>query len=197
VPLEPKAPLGGLIFDPSVRGSIHVAGDIDGYAVELDAGQTVTVVLTPQAGLQGRIELLGPDGTSVATASAASPDEIVVLQTAPAADAGTYRVLIGGMDSSTGGYTARLILNAAVEMEEHGGARNDDLDSAQDLSGSLIDLGGGIQRAAVLGQAQRYAGGTVSRISGVPYGAPLATLTDGVFRPRGNVVDSGTCTGTM
>jgi hypothetical protein len=31
VPLEAKTPLGGLIFDPSVRGSIHAAGDIDGY----------------------------------------------------------------------------------------------------------------------------------------------------------------------
>ncbi|TVS19950.1 MAG: hypothetical protein EA424_06450, partial [Planctomycetaceae bacterium] len=192
VPLEPKAPLGGLIFDPSVRGSIHVAGDFDGYAVELDSEQTVTVVLTPQGGLQGSIELLGPGDVSIATASAAAADETVVLQTAPAADAGTYRVLIGGVDSSTGGYTARLILNAAVELEEHGGARNDDLDSAQDLSGSLIDLGGGIQRAAVLGQAQQYAGGTVSRISGVSYGASLATLTDGVFRPRGTWWTSGT-----
>jgi hypothetical protein len=158
----------------------------------LDAGQTVTVVLTPQAGLQGTIELLGPDGTSIATASAASPDEIVVLQTVPAADAGTYRVLIGGIESSTGGYTARLILNAAVETETYDGLPNDDLGSAQDLSGSLIELGGGIQRAAVLGQTQRYAGGTVSLISGGASGAPLATVTDGVFRPRGTHWQSGT-----
>jgi subtilase family serine protease/methionine-rich copper-binding protein CopC/type 1 glutamine amidotransferase len=192
VPLTPKTPLGSLIFDPSVRGAIHVADDSDGYAVSLDAGQTVTVLMTAGEDLQGSIELRAPDGTSLATAIATMPNEEVVLQTVPASAAGTYQLLIGGVASTTGGYTARLILNAAVEMESHGGASNDDLASAQDLSGSLLDLGGGVQRAAVLGDVRTALSSTVTRLSGSTYGTSLSTLVDGVFRPRGTAWYDGT-----
>ena len=158
-PLGPKAPLGSLIFDPSVRGTIHAAGDSDGYAMRPRRranGDCGPGDARRAAGIDRTVR--DPDGTSVATATATTPDQDVVLQTAPAVDAGTYRVLIGGAVSSTGGYTARLILNAADEVEEHGGPSNDDLGSGQDLSGAVVDLEGGLQRAAVLGKLDGLAG---------------------------------------
>ena len=192
-PLAPETPLGSLVFDTSVRGTIHVADDSDGYAIDLDAGQTVTVVLATSGGLQGSIELREPGGASVATAAAAGQDETVVLQTAPAVNAGTYRVLIGGAAASTGGYTAQLIVNAAVEWERYGGSTNDTLAAAQNLSGNLIDLGGGLQRAAVLGEhLTALVQGTVTRISGTTYGVALSTLMDGVLLPRGTSWSSNT-----
>ncbi|NLX56992.1 MAG: S8 family serine peptidase [Planctomycetaceae bacterium] len=192
VPLEPKAPLGSLIFDPSVRGTIHESNGVDVYTIDIDAGHTVTVVLDARGGLQGSIELQGPDGTTVASVSAATADEELVLQTAEAIDSGTYRLMIGGVASTTGRYTAQVIVNAAVEWEQHGGASNDELADAQDLSESLIDLGDGLQRAAVLGTIETFASAPVSLVSGCAYGAALSSLVDETFRPRGTVWHDGT-----
>src|SRR5262249_55624983 len=43
----PKLPAGSLIYTISVSAYIDWAGDIDRYAVTLDAGQTVSVLLKP------------------------------------------------------------------------------------------------------------------------------------------------------
>ncbi len=145
-------PAGSLVYTSSISATIGLSNETDTFAIELDDGQRVTVVVDPDATLQPTIELSDPLDTSLGTATAAAAGEDAVLQTVATTGAGTYTVTIGGVASTTGGYTVRLILNAAAENESHGGPTNDDAASAEDLDGSFLALdGGAAERGAVLG----------------------------------------------
>jgi ELWxxDGT repeat protein len=166
VPLEAKGPLGGLIYDPSVSAMIGTAGDTDSFTIDLEDGQTITVVVDSDATLVPTIELFDPSSASIGstnlTPPIGAPGEDAVLQLVETTHAGTYTITIGGANSTTGTYTAQMILNAAVEEEEHHGAANDDAASAQDLNASFITLAGGLaQRGAVLGTLQAGGGQNV------------------------------------
>jgi len=150
VPLAAKVPDGGLIYDPSATGYFHGVGDTDGYTLSLDAGQTLTVELTPiDAGIQGSIAVVGPDGSTVlANLSAASAGETLILQTVPVSAAGTYRIDAGSL-AGTGRYQVRVVLNAAQEQ-----GANDTQGTAQNLDSSFIGLAGTASRGAVRGAIQ-------------------------------------------
>ena len=155
VPLDVEAPLGSLIYDPFVVGTVFEPGDTDDYSITVDASQTFTiVVIEPSATLQPTIELFDSGGALLGNATAGMAGMPAILQTVPAATTDTYVLRIGGQAGSTGSYTARLILNAAVEEESFGGPSNDDLASAQDLDGSSIPLDGGGDRLAVVGETE-------------------------------------------
>ena len=64
-PLPAIGPIGGLIYSSSVAAFIGTVSDIDSYTLNLDAGQTLTVVMTPVPGLQPSLFLTGPMGQSV------------------------------------------------------------------------------------------------------------------------------------
>jgi len=150
-PLEAKAPLGSLIYDPTVSGSISFNDDTDSFEIDLDPDQTIMVVVDPDASLQPTIDLSGPGVLTSASAGAAGED--AVIQTGGPTSAGTYTVTVGGADSSTGAYTLQIILNSAVEDEAHDGLPNDDIGSAQDIDASFIGLSAiGGERGAVRGQ---------------------------------------------
>src|SRR5215831_3626876 len=100
---------------------------------------------------QATVQLSDPDNNLIGTATAAAAGQEVVLQTAPAGKAGTYTVTIQGANATTGGFEARLILNAALESEAHGGSSDDTLATAQDLSPTAVPLTGVADRLAVLG----------------------------------------------
>jgi len=154
VPLEAKDPLGSLIYDPSVTGAIGTTDDTDTFTIDLDDGQTITVVVDPDATLQPTVELLDPDSVSISTATAAAAGQDVLQQTVATTAAGTYTVAASGAGGTLGAYTAQVILNAAVEMEEHDGPSNDDVLSAEDIDGSFTAIGSGAaERGAVLGVA--------------------------------------------
>src|SRR5438105_7838190 len=44
--LSPKAPFGSLIYDATAAGIIGTAGDTDSFTINVDPGQTVTVLVT-------------------------------------------------------------------------------------------------------------------------------------------------------
>src|SRR5262245_38468464 len=48
-PLTGKNPPGSLVYDPSVSGLINFPGDTDTFTLNVDPGQTITVVVTPAA----------------------------------------------------------------------------------------------------------------------------------------------------
>jgi len=156
-PVEAQDPLGSLIYDSSVSASIAAAGEIDDFTIALDDGQTVTVVVDPDplAALQPTIELLDPGSVSLGTATAGAAGQDAVLQTVPTTGPGTYTVNVGGAGGTTGSYTVTLVLNAAVEEEEHDGSANHDISSAQVLpEAAFLALGSGpADRAGVLGAA--------------------------------------------
>jgi hypothetical protein len=161
IPLAPKSPLGSLVYDPSVSAMISFMGDTDGFTINLNAGQTASVLVTPDANLQPSVEWIAPDGVTIlGSATASGAGAVAALQTAPVAAAGTYTLQVSGANGTTGAFTAQLLLNAAFQNESTiGPARSDDtLAGAQDLSNAFLSLGNGASRAAVLGLVP---GGTV------------------------------------
>jgi hypothetical protein len=155
-PLAAKNPLGSLIYDPSLAGIVTFVGDTDAFTLDVDGGQTISVLVSPGgAGLQPTVQLLDPSNTVIATATAAAAGQAALIQTAHANAAGTYTMVVGGASSTTGGYTVQTTLNSALEEEAKlAGVSNDTPPSAQNLNGSFIDLRTTphlLQRGAVLG----------------------------------------------
>jgi len=158
VPLTPLAPAGGLIYARTVAGALNATNDVEEFTIELDRGQTASLVLIPQAGVRARLELLAPDGSLVGSAEGSANGQKVFLQTVPVVTGGTYRIQVSSVNGA-GTFNLRMILNAAIEAEWLGGPGNNSLPEAQNLAGAWIELGNGSARAAVLGAADG-AGGT-------------------------------------
>lgn len=166
VPLTAVPPLGSLAYTGSTVGVIGAPGELDPFALSVDAGQTITVVVTPPAGpvafgedgavgaastLRPTIELRNPAGQVVATALAPTAGMPAVLQVGAAATTGTYTITVGATEGADA-YTLRVYLNAAVEAEALGGPTNGTRGTAQNLAFLDLLAGSPAQVAAVRGQ---------------------------------------------
>ena len=162
-PLLAKQPLGSLIYDPTAAGSLGISDDesqdakdtrtstdSDTWTIDLDANQTVTVVVNTSSELQVTFDVLDPAGNVIGSATAAAPGETAVVQTAVVIEPGTYRTVLSAV-SGTGTYTIQLMLNAALEQESYAGTSNDTPETAEDLDATFISLGGQAERGAVIG----------------------------------------------
>ena len=145
------APSGSLIYQTSSNGTISSATDTDSFTIALDAGQTLTVTLTGTSTLQSTFSVTDPSSNVLGTATAAAPGKNAIIETLTAGTAGTYTIVVGGAAGTTGAYTVGVTLNAAQELGAFGGATNQSLATAQDISGSFVSLGGNASRGAVLG----------------------------------------------
>ncbi len=103
VPLFPVDPLGGLIYDGSVDSDISEVGDTDSFTIEVDARQTISLAVQSADSLRARVEVFDPLGVSVGSATAPSPGAAALLQTVSASRAGTYTVVVSGVNSGTPG----------------------------------------------------------------------------------------------
>ncbi|OQW95780.1 MAG: hypothetical protein BWK77_06885, partial [Verrucomicrobia bacterium A1] len=166
VPLQPKEPLGSLIYDPFVTAFITPAADTDRYTIAVNTGQTMTVVIRPDTNLQPSVQLFEPWGSLAAEAVGATAGAAAVIQTARVWGPGTYAMVVSGSGVSTGRYSLQVILNAAQEEEDVGGSSNNTLAAAQSIEDSFIPLVNGADRGAVLGTAE---------------GGPLVELLDQDF----------------
>jgi len=153
-PLIAVNPLGSLIYRTASAssGAILPVGDTDDWTIELNPGQTLSVLLDPSFSLAGSIEIIAPDNTTVGSAIGSVTNQTVLLQTAPAVVGGVYTIRIGGDSGTIGQYSFEIIVNAALEEETYGGPSNDDTGSAQSLESSFISLPNGATRGAVIGQ---------------------------------------------
>lgn len=139
-PLTPKLPLGSLIYDPTISGTLTTASDMDSFTLLLDPGQTVTALLSPVgAGLRGTLTLRDPAGEVLAEETATLPGRPVFLQTLPVATAGLYTFSVSSA-AGTGTYTLQVFLNAALENERFFGPANDTLDTAQNLENAFVNF---------------------------------------------------------
>jgi len=146
------APAGSTVYVASEAGSIATSGEVDTILIDVDAGQSITVVADPAAALQPAIELFDPSLTSLGVASSSGAGNDAVLQSVGTTTGGTYQVNLSGLSATTGSYTVEIILNAAAESEEHDGGSNDSFATADDLDGTFVGLGiGAGQRTALLG----------------------------------------------
>ncbi|MEZ6137701.1 MAG: pre-peptidase C-terminal domain-containing protein [Pirellulaceae bacterium] len=141
VPFGAVVPDGSLIYESTTLGVAHGAGDVDVLSVELDAGQTATIIVQSDATLRSGVELFAPGGGSVGSASASVAGELIVLQTLPVASAGVYEIAVTSL-AGAGAYDVQVYLNAVAESETLLGTTNDTTASAQAIDGSSIGLAG-------------------------------------------------------
>jgi subtilisin family serine protease len=152
-PLFPIAPKGSLIYDPAASAFINPANDADSFTIDVDAGQTITVLVTPDSSLQPKVTLK-KSGLSDVVATAPAVGQDAVLQTAGPTVAGTYTIVVESVgQATTGFFTVQVFLNSALELESHDGATNNSRATAQNIDASFIDLIKGAKRGAVLGQS--------------------------------------------
>jgi len=145
--LTALGPAGSLIHSGTHADAIAVAGETDGFTLELEAGQTLALLVTPAAGLQPAISLSGP-GVN-ASASAAAQGGEALLQAMPIATAGTYTFAVSAA-SGTGAYRVQAVLHAGIEAEAHGGTSNNTRAEAVNLDALFTPLSTGASRSAVL-----------------------------------------------
>jgi len=168
VPLTPLNPRGSLVYQGSASALINFGGDTNTYNLSIDPGQTISVAVTPSGTmLRPTVQLLGPGGAVLATASASAAGQPALIQVAPTATVtGTYQIVVGGASSTTGVFTVQVVLNAALEQEGRiSGASNNSLATAQNIDAAFTNLTTSLasaQRAAVLGQTDAFAGYTVT-----------------------------------
>ncbi|MCA9138051.1 MAG: hypothetical protein KDB00_14865, partial [Planctomycetales bacterium] len=153
--LQPIGPVGGLVYDPTIEGSISTSGDIDQYQLSLDGGQTATIIVESGNGLKTNAQLMNDSSTVISSASANQANETIRIQTFVLVGDGNYTLELAGLDGTTGSYSIRVIVNAAIEDESLGLGANNATTFAQDIGPSFISLGGGVaSRGAVVGSTQ-------------------------------------------
>ena len=80
-PLAAENPLGSLIYDPTISGTINFVGDTDGFTLALDPGQTLSVLVQPNAaGLRPTVEVRDGANVLVATHTAAAAGQNALIQ---------------------------------------------------------------------------------------------------------------------
>jgi hypothetical protein len=141
--LNGKLPLGSLIYDPTISGIINFAGDSDKFTLNIDPGQTISVILTPTApALIPRIELFDPNNVSLGFGLALAAGQIAAIQTQPATLGGVYTFDVTGVSGTLGAYTLQIILNSAFEVEGRiPGTTNNAVVNTVDSTINAIDSG--------------------------------------------------------
>jgi hypothetical protein len=151
LPLIVTHPAGSLVHTTSSPGVIGRAGDIDNFTLDIDAGESFTVVTRPSGSqLSLRVRVLAPDGSVIATGESATLGGSVALQSLNAQTGGTYTIEVTGANGS-GAYKVELVLNAAIESESISAAGNGTIATAEPIDAYWRPLGNGGQRLAVLG----------------------------------------------
>jgi autotransporter-associated beta strand protein len=154
-PLLALPPLGSLVYESLDHGLINVSGDQDSFTVQLDAGDRVTILATPDAHLQPAIQLRNAANSVVAEKMASQSGQQATIQTVEVDDSGVYTVTVSGANTTTGAYSLRLLLNTRLESESNGGAANNSLGTAEILDSAFRDLSETAQVASVHGKTDR------------------------------------------
>ena len=139
------APNGSLIYSTQVTGIVNSIGDTDSFEFDLEGQQTLTAAAYPQSPSSTlQIQILAPDDSIMASATAAAPGQPVSLQNIAIPVDGRYRVNVVG-DEAVSGYSLRLFRNAALETVDNGLA-------PISIDGSFNSLGSG--EYAIVGSSE-------------------------------------------
>jgi Bacterial pre-peptidase C-terminal domain/Bacterial Ig-like domain len=153
--LTAVAPSGSLGYQTSSSSVILFAGDSDKFTLSADPGELLTVLVNPtSSSLTPTIQLSDPGHAVLASTYGPGPGQNVVLQTVPTTGSGTYTITIGGVGVSTGSYTMKVYLDAALENASQGGAADNTLATAFNLNSAFVALQTPVSsasRAAVVG----------------------------------------------
>lgn len=153
-PLAVVGPASSLVYDPPFAASIGTVGDVDSFAIDVEAGVSLSVLLEPDPLLRPVLTIRNSANVVVATATASAQGENLWLQSLKAPAGGErFTVSVEGTAATSGPYAIGFTLNAALEGETHGGGSNDTRPNAQSLDGAWVTVPGGVERAAVVGRA--------------------------------------------
>ena len=157
-PLDAVSPAGALIHRGQIADTIRHVNQTLIYSIELDAGQSVSLVGVPEADLELSLTLSDLSGAVLASATDPSRGTDAVLQAVAVGVAGAYRLDVTDTGTAMGEFELLLVLNGIVEHEGHDGPANDDPLSAQDLDGAMTTVPGtSVQVAAVMGSSHSNA----------------------------------------
>ena len=146
------APAGSLTHRWSTGSSIDTNGEVDGYNIKLDPGQTLSVLVEAEGGLVPAVEVRDSIGNPLATGVPVGSSQVV--QGLAIDTAGLYEVAVSGSGGTTGPYALSILLNALFEEEAAGGVANESSAAAEDLEAGAIVLGvRPAARLAALGHA--------------------------------------------
>lgn len=152
-PLNPLPPLGSQMYVQGVAGQIDTPATSESFTISLDAGQIITMGLSPDsAALRLRIELLDGTGAVLGLAESSEIGVGVTLQAVRVSTTGVYTLRVQSL-SGTGSFNGAVYLNALEETEFFGGPTNDTLATATELSPTSLPLQGTADRMAVIGAA--------------------------------------------
>jgi hypothetical protein len=154
-------PQGSLIYlGQQVSDAMVSATDTPNYMLPVNAGQTITVLVTPtSATLRPTVTLLDANGNVVATATAPAAGKPAVLEAFHVAGAsGASQFLTIHITGGVGLYTVQAMLNAGLEASLYGGPSDASRGTAQDLTPWFNSLPKGASVAAVLGTTPQAAG---------------------------------------
>ncbi|HEX4792574.1 MAG TPA: M36 family metallopeptidase [Humisphaera sp.] len=153
-PFFAEIPAAPLIWERTTTGTIAPAGDSDSFTLNLDAGQTLSALVSAADGseLRPKIDLLDGSNQLIASASAGAAGQPAILQTGAIVTGGIYTLRVSSLAGTLGNYSIRAILNAAVVTQNAGGPAGNSIAAAQNINGSFVSLGKGATRGTVLGQ---------------------------------------------
>ncbi len=150
-PPVPRLPLGGLVYESELFGSVTSANEVDPYFVSLAADSIFSVRVRGNGGLVPQIELFDPAGSSLGITAAEGNTVLVPAITATMT--GDYAIRVRGDAGSTGSYGIELFQHAQSEMEQEGAGTNNQPLAAEALALSGEAWGGQTaRRMAAVGE---------------------------------------------
>ena len=156
----PGNPESDIVSEQFFTDSISAAGEEDRFTIDLQAGQSISLLADGDVGLRPRIELLAPGGASLGVSTAASAAGQAGLEAHLAPSAGTYTIAVSGAGGTVGGYGVKVLFSATLESESYGTTANDTAGTAENLDSIFIELGGGVAAlASVAGTLPGYSEG--------------------------------------
>jgi hypothetical protein len=157
-------PAGSLVYQgQAVSNMVVSAADTPFYTLAVNAGETITVLVTATSGaFRPAVTLFDAGGNVVGAATASAAGQGVVLQAVPAAGVAqtsqVFTIEVSGAGGTVGGYTVQVTLDAALEASRYGGPSDTSRATAQDLTPLFGALPKGASEAAVLGQTPSTSG---------------------------------------
>ncbi|MCK4276799.1 MAG: PPC domain-containing protein, partial [Phycisphaerae bacterium] len=146
----PLDPYGSLIYWTQAADEIETIGDADDHTFVIEGAQTATVLIYPDSTLRAEVKIVhGLSQVGIAQGSEAG--ENVVLSGVALDEAGTYKIVLTGLEETVGTYMIDVCLGAVIDSEVYEGGPNSTFATAQDIDGSFLSLDGEARRGAVLG----------------------------------------------
>jgi hypothetical protein len=153
--LVARDPVGGLVYEGTLRATLTMAGQVNYVPIRAQAGSTLAVALTNNGqwfGVDVALTLIAPSGAVLASADAGDRGDDEAIETLTLPEDGTYLIEVRSI-SNAGTYDVLLTLNAIDERETPRLGTNDLIQQAEDLDATMMNLSPVGRRGAVLGQA--------------------------------------------